>query len=63
MTDQPRIDIKTAFNADRIEVVTEQNDGFGNVHTIARKVIRLEDAAVREALIKLGWTPPGESTN
>jgi hypothetical protein len=33
-----------------------QDDIFGQ-HI--RQVIQLQDAKVREALIKLGWTPPG----
>ncbi|ULQ47451.1 hypothetical protein JN531_004005 [Flagellatimonas centrodinii] len=27
---------------------------------VQRGVLRMEDQAVRSALIKLGWTPPGE---
>lgn len=30
---------------------------------VTRKVLHLEESAIKEALIKLGWTPPGEQIN
>ncbi len=49
---------------------TEVNTFYGDdkdtdIHTrmryeLARKIINLEEKSIREALIKLGWTPPKE---
>ena len=42
-----------------LEVITEMNDVLNEkMREISRSVIKLQDQAVREGLIKLGWTPP-----
>ena len=46
-----------------IELSTICKDSEGISSTIFRKVIRLEDQAIRAALIKLGWTPPAPGTH
>lgn len=49
--------VKTMFNKNQII----QESGFDDLRAdIVRKVIDLQDAGVRDALIKLGWTPPKE---
>ena len=51
--------IKCRFNSSMIEVEGGfENESQDLVGKMARKIINLEDKAVREALIKLGWTPP-----
>lgn len=37
-----------------------ENDGRREL--LYRRIANLEDQGIREALIKLGWTPPGEPT-
>lgn len=53
------IKVVTKFNKylieSRLEGVGIEQFGFGK---ISRKIINLQDEGVREALIKLGWTPP-----
>ena len=55
--------IECRFNKSRIEL----SSGFDSDHNnemqsltkkITKKVINLEDDVIRQALIKLGWTPP-----
>lgn len=45
--------------------ITQQSelvdDHLPSLRDIARRVIDTQDQQIREALIKLGWTPPGES--
>lgn len=52
--------LKTLFNLDQIELVTEFHAG-DKVVDVSRQVIQLHEQAVKEALVKLGWTPPEES--
>ncbi len=33
------------------------------VQRVSRQVIDLQDAAIRDALIALGWTPPGQTND
>ena len=41
------------------EFSTDRHVRLGNIaREFSAKVVELEDAAIREALIKLGWTPP-----
>lgn len=52
-----RIEVKTEFSKDMItqELIGHSTD----IHDVMmRQVIRLQDQGVRDALIKLGWTPP-----
>jgi len=49
MNEPTKIFIDTEFNDDVIS---------SSVRGISKEVIRLKDEGVREALIKLGWTPP-----
>ncbi len=49
----------------RLEITREmiedsQISNPNNLNSVATKIIELEEKVVREALIKLGWTPPGE---
>jgi hypothetical protein len=53
------IKVETRFTKDMIEVSTLSDmDGMHSV--IVRRVIELQDLAVRQALIALGWRPPVE---
>jgi len=53
MTEEYTVTVK--YNKHMIEL----ESGFDyRRFDIARKIVNLEDQAVREALIKLGWTPP-----
>lgn len=49
------IRINTRFDANTIE---QDFTGVGMVHDLAKQVINLQEKAVEEALISLGWTPP-----
>ena len=52
------ITINTRFNTDEIRQELRGSDDIrGNVHEY---IMQLRDQGVREALKKLGWTPPGE---
>ena len=48
--------IPTVINPQMIQIRTEID---GLVNSISYKTVELENQAVRESLIKLGWTPPG----
>ena len=51
--------VKPTFNyttSDLTLVTTTKFDGMPD--QVVSKVINLEEAAIRETLIKLGWTPP-----
>jgi hypothetical protein len=57
-------EIKTAFNKDRIESWLEFKDNFSTEKDLisqhTKQIINLREQSIREALIKLGWTPPPE---
>lgn len=54
------ITINTQFNTDEIRQELRGSDDIrGNVH---EHIMNLRDQGVREALEKLGWTPPGEES-
>ena len=58
-----RVKVDTSFNDKTIDVHTyyenSGNEIGGNaIKTITRKIINLEENAIKEALMKLGWTPP-----
>lgn len=53
-------DVKAAFNLDQIELITEFRAG-DKVLDVQRQVINLHEQAVKDALVKLGWTPPEET--
>lgn len=58
-----RVKVETNFNGNTIDVHTyyenlENEMGRSPIQTITRKIINLEEDAIKEALIKLGWTPP-----
>jgi hypothetical protein len=57
------IKVNTQFNTDMISVETYLDFGDqAEFHNLSRyvtnQVINLQEQAVREALIELGWTPP-----
>lgn len=53
------IHVKTSFTADGIIATQVLDDRDRDIRlNIATQVINTRDAQVREALIKLGWTPP-----
>lgn len=57
MKEENNYEVSTKFNKDLIV----QETGFSGSDQIlgmARNVIQLQEQGVREALIKLGWTPP-----
>lgn len=52
--------INTVVN-DRGDIETWADMEIGGVVTkLSHMIIRTQDAQVREALVKLGWTPPAE---
>jgi hypothetical protein len=56
MTKSFEVDTKV-FSSGMIEQVTEFNDN-GVREQLTRKLIDTNEVQLREALIKLGWTPP-----
>lgn len=49
------------LNTGAITLQTEHSDLFGNFHrSMTVEIMRTKDDAVQQALIALGWTPPGE---
>ena len=55
-----KITVVTRFNTERIEQHLEldgENDMFPSLR---KEIMELKEEGVREALIKLGWTPPNE---
>ena len=45
-----------------VELQSDYSFPRQNWATIANEVVRLKEDGVRDALIKLGWTPPKEET-
>ncbi|MCL7941174.1 hypothetical protein M8009_12850 [Halomonas sp. ATCH28] len=54
------IKIDTRFNADEIRQEVRESDSIRG--SITEHIMNLRDQGVREALEKLGWTPPGEES-
>ncbi|MFG0772890.1 hypothetical protein ACF8PD_13780 [Vibrio plantisponsor] len=60
-----KVKVEAKAFQDRIEITQNFEDPYlsgdpmVNMH---REILRLRDAAVRDALISLGWTPPDESS-
>ena len=50
--------IETKFSKEMIKQSTILMDDGKTISTMVSNVIRLEEQGVRNALIKLGWTPP-----
>lgn len=50
--------VETKFNKELIRQSTVLMDDGKIISEMASNVIRLEEQGVRDALIKLGWTPP-----
>lgn len=51
--------VECRFNKSVIELSGGFDHGMGDpLRDPTKKIINLEDDAVRKALIKLGWTPP-----
>ena len=50
--------VETQFNKELIKQSTVLMDDGKIISTMASRVVRLEEQGVRDALIKLGWTPP-----
>lgn len=59
-----RYEIKSRlYSNGNLEMATVLHDDIHKTSEIvAKSVANLKEQAVREALIKLGWTPPIEST-
>lgn len=53
------VKIQTWFNDEEIQ---QQVFWPGRREDTARQIIRLQEQGVREALIKLGWTPPADGS-
>ena len=53
MTEENKLKITTDYNEDLIDQRVTIDDKL-----ISRQVMYLRDSGVKEALIKLGWTPP-----
>ncbi len=55
-----KINVETKFNQDRIEQILTETTPLDVTHEIARYAVNLREKGIRDALIKLGWTPPPE---
>lgn len=55
MNIETRITVSTTEDTIELTLHTVINDA---VHEHTKKVLRLSDEIVRDALIQLGWTPP-----
>ena len=54
-----KYNIKTGIDFQTGAVFLETEQEFQGVREVLfREVVRTKDEAIREALIKLGWTPP-----
>jgi transposase len=57
------ISVQTKYNSDFItqEIIAEDSKWDTNLYaSVIKRVIHLQEEGIREALIKLGWTPPKE---
>lgn len=57
------IKVVTKFNKDIISQHLEGGQYILPRRNYAEEIIKLKEEGVREALIKLGWTPPSNQTN
>jgi len=48
-------------DAGNILIDTKHNDLDGIMRSVSRKLVDMENEAVRAALVELGWTPPATS--
>ena len=55
MSKELKITVDTSYNKDMIALTTKMG-----TEIVSHNVVRLQEKSVREALIKLGWTPPKE---
>lgn len=56
-----KLKVETQFNKDFItQRVDIASDSCFPVNTISREVVHLKEQGIRDALIRLGWTPPPE---
>ena len=56
------VKVITKFNTDHIQQDVMYEDALGNVTQMAAtQIVKLQDEGVRQALIKLGWTPPDDN--
>jgi hypothetical protein len=53
------IKIETKFDSSMIHQRVYSLGDENTIHSIMDEVMKLRDEGVREALIALGWTPPG----
>lgn len=51
-------ELRTKLFENAIEQEMVQHDGCGGVETVFRTMLNLQETEIRNALIKLGWTPP-----
>ena len=53
------VDSSLDYDREELHLRTSITDNMDNLtQKITHEVVQLKDKAVREALIKLGWTPP-----
>ena len=52
------VEVETNFNPDLIESTVFMKKPFNDMHEIMKHIVRLQDEGIKEALLKLGWTPP-----
>lgn len=55
--------VETKFNKELIKQSTVLSDGNSVISSVVSNIVRLEEQGVRDALIKLGWTPPKDEDN
>jgi hypothetical protein len=56
--DDRNLQVITRFNKEMIEQSVIAGAGLDIHQQLVKRVLYLQDQGVREALIKLGWTPP-----
>jgi hypothetical protein len=54
--------VETKFNKDLIKQSLIFSNGEGVISSQVSNIIKLQEQGVKDALIKLGWTPPVEDS-
>jgi len=58
-----KIEVETNIFSHSIEQITTIRDYNESKAEISRVVINLQESGIKEALIKMGWTPPSNEVN